>query len=222
MELLLPYLRLKSSAKSERVKEHVLQLAHGLLRSVRNPAAHLTLLSQLFAGLRGRDARAAHCAAFEELASLEAVQACDGLEELPAVARVLSALNAYSATELEERDYDARIEAYSALPELLPRLTPQLGLPLLCQCIFDVELDDIALRASASHAVILLVKHAAQCAPPPPPPAAAATAAPEKDGWGQLMATTLMPALKRALRLPVEMDGMRQQFIKLLGASLVI
>ena len=36
----------------------------------------------------GRDARAAHCAAFEELASLEAVQACDGLEELPAVARV--------------------------------------------------------------------------------------------------------------------------------------
>ena len=219
MELLLPYLRLKSSAKSERVKEHVLQLAHGLLRSVRNPAAHLTLLSQLFAGLRGRDARAAHCAAFEELASLEAVQACDGLEELPAVARVLSALNAYSATELEERDYDTRIEAYSALPELLPRLTPQLGLPLLCQCIFDVELDDIALRASASHAVILLVKHAAQCAPPPP---AAAAAAPEKDGWGQLMATTLMPALKRALRLPVEMDGMRQQFIKLLGASLVI
>jgi len=223
MELLLPYLRLKSSAKSERVKEHVLQLAHGLLRSVRNPAAHLTLLSQLFAGLRGRDARAAHCAAFEELASLEAVQACDGLEELPAVARVLSALNAYSATELEERDYDARIEAYSALPELLPRLTPQLGLPLLCQCIFDVELDDIALRASASHAVILLVKHAAQCAPPPPAAAAAAAAtAPEKDGWGQLMATTLMPALKRALRLPVEMDGMRQQFIKLLGASLVI
>ena len=221
MELLLPYLRLKSSAKSERVKEHVLQLAHGLLRSVRNPAAHLTLLSQLFAGLRGRDARAAHCAAFEELASLEAVQACDGLEELPAVARVLSALNAYSATELEERDYDTRIEAYSALPELLPRLTPQLGLPLLCQCIFDVELDDIALRASASHAVILLVKHAAQCAPPPPA-AAAAAAAPEKDGWGQLMATTLMPALKRALRLPVEMDGMRQQFIKLLGASLVI
>ena len=221
MELLLPYLRLKSSAKSERVKEQVLQLAHGLLRSVRNPAAHLTLLSQLFAGLRGRDARAAHCAAFEELASLEAVQACDGLEELPAVARVLSALNAYSATELEERDYDTRIEAYSALPELLPRLTPQLGLPLLCQCIFDVELDDIALRASASHAVILLVKHAAQCAPPPPAAAAAAAAA-EKDGWGQLMATTLMPALKRALRLPVEMDGMRQQFIKLLGASLVI
>ena len=35
------------------------------------------------------------------------------------------------------------------------------------------------------------------------------------------MATTLMPELKRALRLPVEMDGMRQQFIKLLGASLV-
>jgi U3 small nucleolar RNA-associated protein 20 len=231
MELLLPYLRLKPSAKSERVKEHVLQLARGLLRSVRNPAAHLTLFSQLFAGLRGRDARTAHCAAFEELASLEAVQACDGLKELPAVARVLSALNAYSTTELEERDYDARLEAYAMLPELLPRLTPQLGLPLLCQCIFDVELDDIALRASSSHAIITLVKHAAQCAPPPPPPpaaaavgaaAAAAAAAPEKDGWAQLMATTLMPALKRALRLPVEMDSMRQQFIKLLGASLVL
>ena len=224
LELLLPYLRLKPSAKSERVKEHVLQLARGLLRSVRNPAAHLTLFSQLFAGLRGRDARTAHCAAFEELASLEAVQACDGLEELPAVARVLSSLNAYSTTELEERDYDARLEAYATLPELLPRLSPQLGLPLLCQCIFDVELDDIALRASASHAVIVLVKHAAQCAPPPPAAAAdgAAAAAPEKDGWGQLMATTLMPALKRALRLPVEKDGMRQQFIKLLGASLVL
>ena len=81
LELLLPYLRLKPSAKSERVKEHVLQLARGLLRSVRAPQQHLTLFSQLFAALRGRDARTAHCAAFEELASLKAVRACDGLDD---------------------------------------------------------------------------------------------------------------------------------------------
>ena len=212
MELLLPYLRLKSSAKSERVKEQVLQLAHGLLRSVRNPAAHLTLLSQLFAGLRGRDARAAHCAAFEELASLEAVQACDGLEELPAVARVLSALNAYSATELEERDYDTRIEATPRCPSCCPA-SPRSA----CRCSAS------AYSTSSSTT--------SRCAPPPrrrrpprqarravrrrrrPPPPPQPQPPPPRRTAGSAHGDDAHAGAKRALRLPVEMDRMRQQFI---------
>eukprot|EP00962_Isochrysis_galbana_P055336 scaffold27108_cov90-Isochrysis_galbana.AAC.1 len=34
-------------------------------------------------------------------------------------------------------------------------------LPLMCQCVHDIETDDIALRHSASHTLTLLVRHAA-------------------------------------------------------------
>ena len=64
VELFLPYLRLKSSPRTERVKEDVLLLLDGLVRCARDDpkmaTQHLKTISLLFGTVRsGRRARAA-------------------------------------------------------------------------------------------------------------------------------------------------------------------
>jgi U3 small nucleolar RNA-associated protein 20 len=114
---------------------------------------------------------------------------CDqpALHGLGRVATLLEELNAYALDAIEERDYDRRIDGYNSVPEILaggplplppsgqspdpaspspPPVSSGLGcvaaLPLLCQCVHDIETDDIALRHSASHTLTLIVRHAAQ------------------------------------------------------------
>lgn len=126
---------------------------------------------------------------------------------MPEVAALLVALNAYSAEQLEEADYDVRLEAYNALAPLIGCLRPPLALPLLCHCIFDLEADDIALKHSASHHIALIVRHGATQT--------------EESGWSAMLAQVLMPALRRGLRLPVDRDQLRQDFLRVLAATLL-
>ena len=70
------------------------------------------------------------------------------------------------------------------------------------------ELDDIALKHSASHSITLLVKHAAT--------------QPDGSAHRSLLERTLMPALRRGLRLPSERDALRQDLLRLLGATLLV
>ena len=128
---------------------------------MRQPEQHLRYFGIQFGTLRSRGARTAHAALYNSLPALPSIAAAPQLAELARVAKVLEGLNTYAEDQLEELDYDRRLDAYAELPGLLPRLSANLALPLLCQCIHDVEMDDIALKHSASHAAGQLVAHAA-------------------------------------------------------------
>jgi hypothetical protein len=147
VELFTPYLRLKSTPRTERVKESVLRLLANLLRLSRSPHLHFRTFALLFGSLRARPSRLAMCDLFAAYAGLPAIHGCADLGGVPAathqpapvkkkgkkaaattasgspkseksaksdtplhgVASCLSSLNAYSATDLEEPDYDLRI-----------------------------------------------------------------------------------------------------------------
>ena len=118
-------------------------------------------------------------------------------------------LNAYSAEELEEADYDLRLDGYNRLPKLLVGSSSRVAMPLLClRIIHDAELDDIALKHSASHSITLIAKHCAS--------------QPDGGPHRAIMERVLMPALRRGLRLPAEKDALRQDMLRLLGATLLI
>ena len=63
-------------------------------------------------------------------------------------------------------------------------------------------------KHSASHTITLLVKHAAS--------------QPAGSAHHALLDRVLMPALRRGLRLPIERDALRQDLLRLLGATLLI
>ena len=71
-----------------------------------------------------------------------------------------------------------------------------MALPILTHAIHDAELDDIALKHSAAHTITLIVQYAATQPPGAP--------------HHVLLERTLMPALRRGLRLPIERDALRQ------------
>ena len=142
-----------------------------------------------------------------------AALAQDDVGALQQAAAALIELNSFSTTEVDEPDYDRRLDAYTErLPALLGGVaSARLVLPLLCHCIHDVELDDIALKHSASHSILLIVRLAAR-QPPGSSTGASLT---------ELLERTLMPALRRGLRLPAEKDLLRQEFIRMLGTTLL-
>ena len=207
------------------------------------PAQHLRTVSLLFGTLRARGGRTALCTLFSTLVRLpnfasggtvastakrgggggvtkgEAAAAAaapadlDGeiaadVPRLIEASEVLSMLNAYSAEELEEADYDLRLDGYNRLPKLLVGSSSRVAMPLLCHAIHDAELDDIALKHSASHSITLIAKHCAS--------------QPDGGPHRAIMERVLMPALRRGLRLPAEKDALRQDMLRLLGATLLI
>lgn len=234
LELFLPYLRLKSTARAERLKESVIQLITRLLRLVSQPERHLRFFGLQFGALRSRGAREALCHLWEALPPLVGDAGGQG-ESLRRVAHMLHELNAFSIGTVNELDYDRRIDAYGEVAAQLKSgaLEPSLALPILCQCLHDLELDDMALRHSASHAAALLVRHAAvrgaqveaddasaTAVAPAAPPAPAIPAASERSAWAGLLANVLMPALRRGLRLPPERELVRAEMVRLLSVAL--
>ena len=212
IELFLPYLRLKSTPRTERVKEDALRLIHGLIGTAANPEQHVHTFSLLFGTLRHRGSRTALCATFSALVALPAIAADAEIGPdapvLIKLAATLEKLNAFSQEELEERDYDNRLDAFNELPAIISSASSRICLPILTQCIHDAELDDIALKHSASHTISLVVRHAA--------------AQPAGGPHHQLLERTLMPALRRGLRLPADRDALRLDLLRLLGATLLI
>ncbi|KAL3930141.1 MAG: hypothetical protein SGPRY_001667 [Prymnesium sp.] len=207
LELFLPFLKLKSTPRTERVKEQVLRLLDGLLAVVRQPELHLRFLGVQYGTLRSRGAREAHCRLFVSLSQLPHISELAHLAGLQQVASLLARLNAYELEQLDELDYDERLAAYSEMEALLPHVLPPIALPLLCQCIHDVELDDIALKHAASHAVGVISSHAAS--------------QPEASGWSSLLSQVLMPALRRGLRLPTHKDSLRTELLRVLADTLL-
>ena len=170
-----------------------------------------------------RGSRAALAKLFDSLAALPSARLDAEMAEeaatLRELGRLLAELNAYSETEVDEPDYDRRLDAYNRLPALIEVASAKLVLPLLCHCIHDVELDDIALKHSASHTIGLIVQRAA--AERHAAAEVAAESREQSDEFEPLLSRVLMPALRRGLRLPPERDGLRQEMIRLLGATLL-
>lgn len=167
-------------------------------------------LSLLFGTLQHRGSRIALCEAFATLVALPAVAADAGIgpdsQGLLAAAGMLSSLNAYSQMELEERDYDLRLNAYNQLPRIVESASVRVTLPLLSHAIHDAELDDIVLKHSASRSITLIVEHAAS----------------QLSGSAHhaMLERVLMPALRRGMRLPPERDALRHDLLRLLGTTL--
>ena len=129
IELFLPYLKLKSTPRTERVKEDALRLLEGLISISSHPEQHVHTLSLLFGTLRARGSRTALCSLYTTLVSLPAIAAdpemgsdADGLIE---ASIILKELNAYSQEELEEREYVTPLH-----PHLTHALSPSLILTL--------------------------------------------------------------------------------------------
>ena len=105
------YLRLKSTPRTERVKEDVLSLLAKLLPTAERPRQHLRTISQLFGTLRARGARLALSRLFAALvnlpqspAELEAADAEGAQRDAPALALVgglLCELNSFAEGEVD-------------------------------------------------------------------------------------------------------------------------
>ena len=93
---------------------------HGLLGVVRQPEQHLRYFGIQFGTLRSRGARTAHAALYNSLPALPSIAAAPQLAELARVAKVLEGLNTYAEDQLEELDYDRRLDAYAELPRATP------------------------------------------------------------------------------------------------------
>ncbi|PKA51950.1 hypothetical protein AXF42_Ash008179 [Apostasia shenzhenica] len=78
------------------------------------------------------------------------------------VARLLHDLNAVSATDIDELDYDTVVSAYETIrPELFSSLGRDHSLPILSNCIFHVSSNELILRQCASKSLFAFVKFAA-------------------------------------------------------------
>ena len=104
VELFLPYLRLKSTPRTERVKEDVLSLLAGLIRVAAQPQQHLRTISQLFGTVRARGSRAALAQLFLTLTKLPSLEADaeigPEIGTLREMAATLVDLSAYSEVDL--------------------------------------------------------------------------------------------------------------------------
>lgn len=94
LELFLPFLKLKSTPRTERVKEQVLRLLDGLLAVVRQPELHLRFLGVQYGTLRSRGAREALCRLFVSLSQLPHILELAHLAGLQQVASLLARCHA--------------------------------------------------------------------------------------------------------------------------------
>ena len=118
-------------------------------------AAALERLAPLAATLASREARIALSDAFVAAAPL--------VPQAAEAARVLSAVTKYSATALEEVDYDSRLTGYASLTtDAWPNLTPLSASVAMHACFADMHAaDDLALRSAAASALTCMVDAAA-------------------------------------------------------------
>ncbi|KAL4434124.1 hypothetical protein ABPG75_000565 [Micractinium tetrahymenae] len=172
------------------------------------PAAQAQLLAvaaalaPLAGSLEERDSRQALCAAYTSVAGL--------LEELADAAQLLGELNAMSATEIDELDYERRMAGYSRLlPDAWQPMAARQATPLVHTCLHDLRnADDLALRHAASQALSRFIEGAAAAM------AAGGAAAGGADSLLLAAQKVLFPQLKRGL--PAPNLAVRQEHLSLL------
>ncbi|KAK9808411.1 hypothetical protein WJX73_001754 [Symbiochloris irregularis] len=104
-------------------------------------------IAPLLGNLSERGSRAAACEAFQSLADMD--------PQLRTTADLLSSLEAWSTSQLEEMDYDARLGAYRQLASPLWQSLPSCGATaLLLRSLRDLRNgSDLAIRHAASQAL---------------------------------------------------------------------
>lgn len=152
LTLFLPQLRKTNKVVPENSKADMLKIVSNLLRLIPDPLnQHAALyaktyetLSHLFQTLRGRQARIVLSSAFAELAHIDMTLSC--------VADLLSSLNSYSSTRIEEPDFDRRLSAFVLLNEsLCNSLTAKDWTPVLHNMLFFIQDEaELSIRNNAS------------------------------------------------------------------------
>ncbi|ERN01577.1 U3 small nucleolar RNA-associated protein 20 [Amborella trichopoda] len=92
---------------------------------------------------------------------------CNILRDLSAIdpsitslAELLQGLNAVSATEIDEFDYDTRISCYEKI-EWSPGVKESHAVVVLSHCVYDMSSEELLLRQSASRSLLSFVQFAA-------------------------------------------------------------
>ncbi|TFK68467.1 hypothetical protein BDN72DRAFT_821164 [Pluteus cervinus] len=201
-----PLLRKPSRVVPEKVKADLLKIFAGLmslvpdLNNADNPLYRKTyeLLSTLFQQLRSRAARLNLVAAFRKLAEIDL--------SLADLAVLMSSLNAYSSTRVDEPDFDRRLAACVELNEKgYKTLSSQAWLPVIHNMVsFIHDPDELAVRNNASYAM----KHFLDVV--------------AKDGTQENMAVflrVLFPSLKSGLKSRVEL--VRSEILNVIAHGVV-
>lgn len=138
-----------------------------------------TTISSLFGYFKDRDNRLTLVQVLLRLAEKE--------KALQHVADLCRSLNSYSATKVDEPDFDARLQAFNAINEHdYDKLTPKEWPPILFNMLFFIkDTEELAIRSSASFTLRRFVEAN---------PIIAADDAPTSD---DLVRNALLPALRR-------------------------
>lgn len=187
LSLFLPLLRKAGKSVPEKAKTDMLRIACDLLPSI--PALS-DVESQLFTTsyesfslllslLRSRNARSLVIEAFTVLAKIH--------RSMDTLASLLASLNAYSATRMDEPDFDCRLDAFTKLnEETYSSLTGRDWIPILHTLLYFIhDEDELSIRSNASMAMKRFVE---------------TMAASDDPAMRACFMKILFPGLKRGLR----------------------
>lgn len=187
LQLFSPLLRKPSALIPEKVKVNLLKIISSLLPLIpdlvdqHTPVFSKTydLLARLFQSLRSNQARMALVATFRRFAEINS--------SLASLADLLESLNAYSIKRIDEPDFDRRLEAFTALNDVLyASLILQDWLPILYNMLsFIQDANELVMRTNASYTL----KHFVDVV--------ASSVGPE---YQSLFMRVLYPGLKNGLR----------------------
>ncbi|MQL78120.1 hypothetical protein Taro_010527 [Colocasia esculenta] len=152
LDIMLPFFKKKDMNSDECLEG--LHVIKGMLSLFDDEASRevLNVMSILLISAR-LDVRLLVCDILEGLSKIH--------RSLTFVAKLLRDLNAISATELDEIDYDTRISAYEVLGvEIFTSLGEDCTSVILSQCIYDLS-SDLVLRQTASRALASFIQFAA-------------------------------------------------------------
>lgn len=141
VRLIIPIL---NASREEKAQIGMLQSVANLLKNVAAPTAFYTQLSRLFSTLHKRDARNELCEVFSSIFEKD--------ETLSEVSSLLHALNSWNKKQLDEPDFEARLDAFAQAGKLIQEasLDPDFIIPLLLNATyFAMKTTDMALRYSA-------------------------------------------------------------------------
>ncbi|KAI8646706.1 armadillo-type protein [Parasitella parasitica] len=208
IELLLPSLKKPSRTIPEKTKQDIFTIWAKFIRIVPgfeagSPLYHhyYVMASSIFATAYSRESRVGLLEVFHAFAIVN--------PELAKVDELLTMLNAYSQKRIDEPDYDAMLDALSAIGETYyDKFTVHQWLPILHQmfhCMHNVE--EMAIRGTATHCMSQYLKATAE-----------QTDEEEKRKMLGYVNHVVYPAIKRGLRSRVEL--VRMEFVSLLCACI--
>lgn len=156
VELLLPFLAKPSAQVADRDKRLILDIVARCINTFGGHKSHFGTLARYFAVFRHIATRDCLCHVFQAYAS-------EGSEADKTVSRLVSDLNSIDTKSIDDvPDFDTRLEAFREFNETIhASLDFTMLVPITHNLMFFCASEELSIRNSASHAVILLLKRVA-------------------------------------------------------------